>query len=71
MPGARQPRRSGDRLDVLAAGIAGVAPRPAGLVLTAVLVPVGIASAVASGVPAITGLYATISGLLAYALFGP
>ena len=43
----------------------------AGLALTAVLVPVGIAYAVASGVPAIAGLYATIFGLLAYALFGP
>ena len=43
----------------------------AGLALTAVLIPVGIAYAVASGVPAITGLYATIFGLLAYALFGP
>jgi high affinity sulfate transporter 1 len=43
----------------------------AGLVLTAVLVPVGIAYAVASGVPGICGLYATIFGLLAYALFGP
>jgi high affinity sulfate transporter 1 len=43
----------------------------AGLVLTAVLVPVGIAYAVAAGVPAISGLYATIFGLLAYSLFGP
>jgi len=43
----------------------------AGLALTAVLVPVGIAYAVASGVPAISGLYATIFCLLAYALFGP
>ena len=43
----------------------------AGLVLTAVLVPVGIAYAVAAGVPAICGLYATVFGLLAYALFGP
>ena len=43
----------------------------AGLVLTAVLVPVGVAYAVAAGVPAIGGLYATIFGLLAYALFGP
>jgi MFS superfamily sulfate permease-like transporter len=32
----------------------------AGLVLTAMLVPVGIAYAVASGVPGIYGLYATI-----------
>ena len=43
----------------------------AGLVLTAMLVPVGIAYAVASGVPGIHGLYATILPLLAYALFGP
>jgi high affinity sulfate transporter 1 len=43
----------------------------AGLVLTTVLVPVGIAYAVASGLPAVSGLYATIFGLLAYALFGP
>jgi MFS superfamily sulfate permease-like transporter len=43
----------------------------AGLALTAVLVPVGIAYAVASGVPAVCGLYATIFGLLAYAIFGP
>jgi len=43
----------------------------AGLVLTTVLVPVGIAYAVASGVPGIYGLYATIVALLAYALFGP
>ncbi|MCT0224385.1 hypothetical protein KQ310_04310 [Synechococcus sp. CS-1328] len=39
--------------------------------MTAVLLPVGIAYAVASSVPAICGLYATIFGLLAYALFGP
>src|SRR4249920_1219552 len=43
----------------------------AGLVLTSILVPVGIAYAVASGVPGIYGLYATIVPLLAYALFGP
>src|SRR4051812_1820225 len=43
----------------------------AGLVLTAMLVPVGIAYALASGVPGIYGLYATIVPLLAYALFGP
>jgi hypothetical protein len=34
-------------------------------------VPVGVAYAAASGVPAIYGLYATIAGLIAYALFGP
>jgi high affinity sulfate transporter 1 len=43
----------------------------AGLVLTTMLVPVGIAYAVASGVPGIYGLYATIVPLLAYAIFGP
>ena len=43
----------------------------AGLVLTTMLVPVGIAYAVASGVPGIYGLYATIVPLVAYALFGP
>jgi high affinity sulfate transporter 1 len=43
----------------------------AGLVLTAVLIPVGMAYAEAAGVPAIYGLYATIVPLLAYALFGP
>jgi high affinity sulfate transporter 1 len=43
----------------------------AGVVLTTMLVPVGIAYAVASGVPGIYGLYATIVPLLAYAVFGP
>ncbi len=43
----------------------------AGLVLTTMLVPVGIAYAVASGLPGVYGLYATIVPLLTYALFGP
>lgn len=43
----------------------------AGVALTAVLVPVGMAYAEAAGLPAITGLYATIAPLLAYAVFGP
>ncbi|MHC2147633.1 SulP family inorganic anion transporter [Pseudomonas sp. 210_17 TE3656] len=43
----------------------------AGLVLTTMLVPVGIAYAEASGVPGIYGLYASIVPLLVYALFGP
>jgi len=43
----------------------------AGLVLTTMLIPVGIAYATASGLPGIYGLYATIVPLLAYALFGP
>lgn len=43
----------------------------AGLVLATMLVPVGIAYAVASGVPGICGLYATIVPLIVYAIFGP
>ena len=43
----------------------------AGLVLTTMLIPVGIAYAEASGVPGICGLYATVIPLLVYALFGP
>ena len=43
----------------------------AGAVLATMLVPVGIAYAIASGLPGIYGLYATIVPLLAYALFGP
>jgi high affinity sulfate transporter 1 len=43
----------------------------AGLVMTTMLVPVGIAYAEASGVPGINGLYATIVPLLVYAVFGP
>ncbi len=43
----------------------------AGIVLATMLIPVGIAYAVASGLPGIYGLYATIVPLLVYALFGP
>lgn len=43
----------------------------AGLVLTAVLVPVAMGYAEASGLPPINGLYATIVPLLVYALLGP
>jgi len=43
----------------------------AGLVLTAVLVPVGMGYAQAAGLPPITGLYATIVPLLVYGLLGP
>ena len=43
----------------------------AGLVLTAMLVPVGMGYAAASGLPAIYGLYASIVPLIAYAIFGP
>ena len=43
----------------------------AGLVLSALLVPQGMAYAELAGLPAITGLYATVVCLLAYAVFGP
>ena len=43
----------------------------AGLALAAILVPVGMGYAQASGLPAIYGLYATIVPLLVYALLGP
>ncbi|KWA71532.1 transporter [Burkholderia ubonensis] len=43
----------------------------AGVALTAVLVPVGMSYAQAAGLPAVTGLYASIAALLAYALLGP
>ncbi len=43
----------------------------AGLVLTALLVPVGMGYAEATGLLAIYGLYATVVALLAYAIFGP
>lgn len=43
----------------------------AGLILSALLVPAGMGYAQAAGLPAYTGLYATIIPLLAYALFGP
>jgi high affinity sulfate transporter 1 len=43
----------------------------AGLVLTTLLVPQGMAYAELAGLPAITGLYTTILCLVAYAIFGP
>ena len=43
----------------------------AGVVLTTLLVPQGMAYAELAGLPAITGLYTTILCLLGYALFGP
>lgn len=43
----------------------------AGLVLSALLVPQGMAYAELAGLPAITGLYTSILCLLGYAMFGP
>src|SRR3954454_17691234 len=43
----------------------------AGLVLTTLLVPQGMAYAELAGLPPITGLYTTMLCLVAYAVFGP
>jgi len=43
----------------------------AGLVLSTLLVPQGMAYAELAGLPPITGLYATVACLVAYAAFGP
>lgn len=43
----------------------------AGVVLTALLIPAGMGYAEAAGLPPVTGLYATVVPLIAYALFGP
>ncbi|QDW29928.1 SulP family inorganic anion transporter [Arthrobacter sp. KBS0702] len=43
----------------------------AGAALSAALIPAGMAYAEAAGLPAVTGLYASVIPLLAYAVFGP
>src|SRR6201991_4174851 len=43
----------------------------AGVVLTTLLVPQGMAYAELAGLPAITGLYTTVLCLIGYAMFGP
>ena len=43
----------------------------AGLAVTALLVPQGMAYAELAGLPAVTGLYTTVMALVAYAVFGP
>ena len=43
----------------------------AGLILTALLVPQGMAYAELAGLPPITGLYTSILCLVGYAVFGP
>ena len=43
----------------------------AGVAVTALMIPHGMAYAELAGVPAVTGLYTTITAVLAYALFGP
>jgi len=43
----------------------------AGLILTALLVPQGMAYAELAGLPPITGLYTSILCLAGYAVFGP
>src|SRR5260370_15916139 len=43
----------------------------AGVSVSAVLVPAGMAYAEAAGLPVVSGLYASFAALLAYAMFGP
>ena len=43
----------------------------AGLAVTSLLIPHGMAYAELAGVPAVTGLYTTVLALVAYAVFGP
>ena len=43
----------------------------AGVALSAVLVPSGMAYAEAAGLPAVNGLYASFAAMLVYAFFGP
>lgn len=43
----------------------------AGAALSAALIPAGMAYAEAAGLPAVTGLYATVIPMLFYAVFGP
>jgi high affinity sulfate transporter 1 len=43
----------------------------AGFVLTALLVPQGMAYAELAGLPPVTGLYTTVAALVGYAVFGP
>jgi high affinity sulfate transporter 1 len=43
----------------------------AGVILAVLLVPTGMAYAEAAGLPAVSGLYATIAALVTYAVFGP
>ncbi len=43
----------------------------ASLVLTTLLIPAGMGYAQAAGLPAVTGLYATITALVVYAVVGP
>ena len=43
----------------------------AGMALSAALVPAGMAYAEASGLPAVTGLYASVVPMIFYAVFGP
>ncbi|WP_420907125.1 SulP family inorganic anion transporter [Trinickia caryophylli] len=43
----------------------------AGVTLSTVLIPSGLAYAAAAGMPPVSGLYASLAALLAYAVFGP
>lgn len=79
-PSPSGPTRSASRLDRWVPGVAMLRGYQrawfakdlfAGLALTAVLIPVGMSYAEASGLPVMAGLYATIAALVGYAVFGP
>ena len=73
----RDPRSTAVRTFPILAALRGYGPASfradlvAGIVLSALLVPAGMAYAQAAGLPAITGLYATVGPLVAYFLVGP
>ena len=73
----RDPRSTAVRTFPILAALRGYGPAAfradlvAGIVLSALLVPAGMAYAQAAGLPAITGLYATVGPLVAYFLVGP
>ena len=73
MDAIRPPRLEIPALRMLATYERAWLPRDvlAGLVLTAILVPVGMGYAEAAGLPPVTGLYATIGALVTYFLVGP
>lgn len=77
---ARAARRTRGSVDAVLPGVGGLRGYRrgwlgrdvvAGVVLTAMLVPQGMAYAELAGLPAVLGLYATLVPLLAYAVFGP
>ncbi len=76
-PPPRAPRRGITHWVPFLAGLRGYGPSAfradlvAGIVLSTIMVPAAMGYAQAAGLPAITGLYATVGPLVAYFLVGP